>query len=151
MIRYLRELAAGEAQVDAPVEILTPRKALGLLLRHPNDRSEEQCSAIQTVGKLDPELRRAVDLFEGFARLVRRHQNEKLEEWLRRAEASGIDEIKRFVSKLRQDLDAVIAGLSLPWSQGQTEGQVTKLKLIRRQMYGRGNFDLLRKRVLRAA
>jgi transposase len=83
--------------------------------------------------------------------LVRRHQNEKLEEWLRRAEASGIDEIKRFVSKLRQDLDAVIAGLSLPWSQGQTEGQVTKLKLIRRQMYGRGNFDLLRKRVLRAA
>jgi transposase len=49
-----------------------------------------------------------------------------------------------FVVKLRQDLDAVLAGLSLPWSQGQTEGQVTKLKLLRRQMYDRGNFDLVR-------
>jgi len=56
-----------------------------------------------------------------------------------------------FVTKLRQDIEAVLAGIKLPWSQGQTEGQVTKLKLIRRQMYGRGKFDLLRKRVLRAA
>ncbi len=55
-----------------------------------------------------------------------------------------------FVAKLRQDWDAVLAGLTLSWSQGQTEGLVTKLKLIRRQMYGRGNFGLVRKRLLRA-
>jgi transposase len=66
------------------------------------------------------------------------------------AEESGITEIGGFVVKLRQDLDAVLAGLTLPWSQGQTEGQVTKLKLLRKQMYGRGNFDLVRKRLLGA-
>lgn len=53
--------------------------------------------------------------------------------------------------KLRQDLDAVLAGLHLPWSQAQTEGQITKLKLLKRQMYGRGSFDLLRQRVLYAS
>lgn len=67
------------------------------------------------------------------------------------AEGIGIAEMKEFVAKLRQDWAAVLAGLTLSWSQGQTEGQVTKLKLIRRQMYGRGNFDLVRKRVLGAA
>jgi len=55
------------------------------------------------------------------------------------------------VVKLRQDLAAVRAGLTLPWSQGQTEGQILKLKMLRRQMYGRGNFDLIRKRALHAA
>jgi transposase len=68
-----------------------------------------------------------------------------------RGEGSSIVELRGFVTKLGQDLAAVRAGLKLPWSQGQTEGQITKLKLIRRQMYGRGKFDLLRKRVLRAA
>jgi transposase len=57
----------------------------------------------------------------------------------------------RFVTKLRQDLDAVRAALSTKWSQRQVEDQITKLKLIRRQMSGRGNFDLVRKWVLGAA
>jgi hypothetical protein len=68
-----------------------------------------------------------------------------------KALGSGIPELVRFVTKLRPDLDAVRAALSTKWSQGQVEGQITKLKLIRRQMYGRGKFDLVRKRVLNAA
>ncbi len=64
---------------------------------------------------------------------------------------SGITEFRTFVDRLFQDLPAVVAGPTLPWSQGQTEGQILRLKLIRRQMYGRGNFDLVRKRVLHAA
>jgi transposase len=151
LVAYLRKMSGDGMDVPAPVELMTPRKTVGLLLRRPEDRSASQRSTIVALIRLDPEIERAVQLFEWFARLVRRQPNEKLEEWLRCAEGSGIVEIKRFVTKLRQDLDAVLAGMSLPWSQGQTEGQVTKLKLIRRQMYGRGNFDLLRKRVLRAA
>ena len=59
-------------------------------------------------------------------------------------------ELRAFARHLRRDYDAVRAGLSLPWSNGQVEGQIHRLKLIKRQMYGRANFDLLRKRVLYA-
>ena len=83
--------------------------------------------------------------------MLRRREGERLPAWLEAAEASGIDELARFAGKLRQDRDAVQAGLTLRYSNGQTEGQVTRLKLVKRQGYGRAKFDLLRKRVLRAA
>jgi transposase len=72
----------------------------------------------------------------------------QLEEWTERAKASGIAELKAFAVKLLQDTGAVVAAMVLPYSQGQTEGRVNKLKLIKRSMYGRGKFDLLRQRVL---
>jgi transposase len=59
-----------------------------------------------------------------------------------------MEPLKQFAKGLKQDLAAVTNVLSLPWSNGQTEGQVNRLKLIKRQMYGRASFDLLRKRVL---
>ncbi len=62
--------------------------------------------------------------------------------------ASGIGTLVRFAEGVRQDLAAITAALALPWSSGQTEGQINRLKFIKRQMYGRANFDLLRKRVL---
>ena len=65
-----------------------------------------------------------------------------------RARASGIAEIKAFAVKLLQDTEAVVATITLPYSQGQTEGRTNKL--VKRSMYGRGNFDLLRRRVLYA-
>ena len=61
---------------------------------------------------------------------------------------SEVAELKAFVVKVRQDMAAVVAAMVMPYSQGQTEGRVNKLKLIKRSMYGRGKFDLLRQRVL---
>ena len=69
----------------------------------------------------------------------------------RAGQASGITELKTFAVKLVQDTDAVAAAMVLPYSQGQTEGRINKLKLIKRSMYGRGKFDLLRLRVLYAS
>ena len=77
-------------------------------------------------------------------------QVRNLDPWIGAAAASGLREIRRFALGLRQDA-AVRAALEHPWSQGQTEGQVTRLKLVKRQMYGRANFDLLRLRVLQRA
>lgn len=71
--------------------------------------------------------------------------------WLETSESSKIAPLKTFAAGLRRDYTEVKAALELPWSNGQTEGQVNKLKLIKRQMYGRANFDLLRQRVLLAA
>ncbi len=75
-----------------------------------------------------------------------------LKKWTEQAKASGVPELlKAFAVKLLQDIEAVVAGMILPYSQGQTEGRVNKLKFIKRSMYGRGKFDLLRQRVLYAS
>jgi transposase len=75
----------------------------------------------------------------------------RLQEGIDQAKASGIAELAAFAVKLTQDMEAVVAAMVMPYSQGQTEGRINKLKLIERSMYGRGKFDLLRQRVLYAA
>jgi transposase len=70
---------------------------------------------------------------------------------MQRAEQSGLPALKGFARGLRLDNAAVAAALSSPWSQGQVEGQITRLKLLKRHMYGRAKFDLLRLRVLHTA
>ena len=71
--------------------------------------------------------------------------------WLERAEASAQPEIRSFAPGLRRDHAAVEAAITSVWSNGQTEGQVNRLKALKRQMYGRAKLDLLRKRFLHAA
>lgn len=75
----------------------------------------------------------------------------RLDEWVQEAKASGVAELKAFAVKLAQDAQAMVAAMVLPYSQGQTEGQINKLKLVKRSMYGRGKLDLLRQRVLYTA
>ncbi len=83
--------------------------------------------------------------------MLRRREGDRLPTWLDAAETSGIDALARFARKLRTDLAAVQAGMTGRQSNGQTEGHVNRLKLLKRQGYGRANVDLLRKRVLQAA
>ena len=68
--------------------------------------------------------------------------------WIVDSESIGVIQIQNFVIGILADYDAVRAALATSWSNGQTEGQVNRLKFIKRQMYGRGKFDLLRLRVL---
>jgi transposase len=84
-------------------------------------------------------------------RLVRNRQSELLDAWMIEVEQSGISELKAFTRGIKQDWAAVNAALSQEWSTGQVEGQVHRLKLLKRQMYGRAKFDLLRAKVLRTA
>jgi transposase len=128
-----------------------PRLVAALVLRRPERRTEEQRAYLKQLGTEDPAIAAAVELAEDFLVMLRRREGERLEAWLDTAEASGVDELTRFAGKLRTDGDAVRAGLTLRWSNGQTEGHVTKLKLVKRQGYGRAKVDLLRKRLLRAA
>jgi len=83
--------------------------------------------------------------------LLRERDETALTPWLARAEASGLTEFAACAASLRQDEAALVAALTLPWSNGQTEGQVTRLKRVKRQMYGRAKVDLLRRRVLHRA
>ena len=97
---------------------------------------------------LSPALAVARDLFQRFGALVRTHSADALTPWLADAENS---ELRGFAAGLLQDEQAVRAALTLPWSSGQVEGQVTRLKLVKRQGYGRAKLDLLRARLVRAA
>ena len=73
-----------------------------------------------------------------------------LDAWLAAAEASSLDQLRSFARGIRNDHDAVLAGLSLPHSSGKVEGTVNKIKMIKRRTYGRASFGLLRKLVLLA-
>ncbi len=86
-----------------------------------------------------------------FLVMLRRREGEQLPAWLDQVAGSEVEDLVRFAAKLREDLAAVQAGLTLRYSNGQTEGQVNRLKLVKRQGYGRAKVDLLRQRVLRAA
>ena len=88
------------------------------------------------------------DLAQTFTRMVCERQSSVLDDWVRRCAGSELETLKAFVASLRQDYAAVKAALELPWSNGRTEGQVNRLKLLKRQMYGRAKLDLLRLRVL---
>lgn len=89
-------------------------------------------------------------LVQEFFRLVRARQGTQLDSWLSKVKASAIPELQRFTNGLERDKAAVLAGLTLIHSNGQVEGQVTRIKLIKRMMFGRAGFALLRQRVLHA-
>ncbi len=98
-----------------------------------------------------PVLNEAVELAEAFIALVRGRKAAQLDTWLQKAEHSAVPPLQRFAKRLRADHEAVHAALSLDWSNGQTEGQINRLKTIKRQMYGRAGLDLLERRFLLAA
>jgi transposase len=114
-------------------------------------RQDWQQEYLTRLCEADQEIQQAYELVRDFTTMLRERQGERLDAWLEKVEAQGIAELKNFALGVKRDYEAVKAGLILEWSNGQTEGQVHRLKLIKRQMYGRGRFDLLRKRVLKRA
>lgn len=95
-----------------------------------------------------PLLVEAREIIAAFQAMVRKKSVADLEPWLERARSSLV---ASFVNGVIKDQAAVSAAITLPWSNGQTEGQITKLKLVKRQMYGRGKLDLVQARVIGAA
>ena len=87
-----------------------------------------------------PLLVAAREIVAAFQSMIRKKSAEELEPWLQRAKASLV---ASFANGMAKDRNAVIAAITLPWSNGQTEGQITKLKLVKRQMYGRSKLDIL--------
>ena len=110
--------------------------------------AEPDRAYVERLLMLSPALATARDLAQRFGALVRTRSADALAPWLANADNS---ELRGFAAGLRQDEQAVRAALTLPWSSGQVEGQVTRLKLIKRQGYGRAKLDLLRARLVHAA
>jgi transposase len=120
-------------------------------IRRPRDRDGESIRRLDRLRAADAELREGLDLAAGFAALLRKAGTGRVADWLEAAERSECRELRLFAAGVRQDESAVTAAVTEAWSNGPVEGQVNRLKMIKRQMYGRAGFKLLRVRVLRAA
>ena len=127
------------------------RQVAFLLVWRKDQLPEEERDYLRRLCDQEPMIALSYELAQEFAVMARERTGQGFDAWLTRATTSGIPELDRFARGLADDRAAVEAALSLEWSNGQTEGQVNKLKLLKRSMYGRANFDLLRLRLLHAA
>jgi transposase len=128
----------------------TPRRLSWLLLRREEELSSGERGYLGRMEESVADIAAARALTQGFMGMMLDRKAERLDDWLEAA-SGGAPELRAFAEGLRRDKQAVAAALSQDYSNGQTEGQVTRLKLIKRQMYGRANFDLLKTRVLKVA
>jgi transposase len=120
-------------------------------VRRPEDREAEGNAQLEAVWGVGEELRTGLALADEFAAMTRKTLSQPLVDWLEKAEQSECPEMQGLARGLGQDEAAVSAGLSERWSNGPVEGHVNRLKVIKRQMYGRAGFALLRARVLHTA
>lgn len=131
-----------------PAPPLSARQARALCLCHPAKRTAWQTAYYSRLCTGDGMLAETLRLSEQFLVMLRHQTGEHFAGWLEAVHARAHAGLKGFATSLQRDQDAVQASLTLPWSNGQTEAQVQRLKMIKRQMYGRAGFDLLRKRIL---
>lgn len=124
------------------------RKTRWLLWKSVEKLSPREASYIAALQQLCPAVAEAQRLVATFRNIFTTRQVERLDPWLEQCEQSGISELVGFARGVRRDYVAVRAALCYEWSQGPIEGHIHRLKLLKRQMYGRAKFDLLRQRVL---
>jgi hypothetical protein len=159
-----RTKAPAHAPMSAPHDgapaLPSPSQLAWLLVQPPSALSEPDAALVARVEQ-DPTAAHVAGLARRLTALVRgcgvnpkvdpEAARVALTTWLADARTSGVRALETFAAGLEQDGAAIPAALTTPWSSGQAEGQITRLKLIKRQMYGRASFDLLRRRVLLAA
>jgi transposase len=122
-----------------------------LVLRKPENLSGEDQRLLNLVKQAHPQVQTACELAQAFAQMIRQRNAYALESWLEGASRGDISELRTFATGIRRDQAAVQAALTYEWNQGPTEGKVNKLKTIKRVMYGRAGFRLLRQRLLHYA
>jgi len=155
--RYLNRLIGsggrpGRREADAkPVE-RKPLSARKLSFRVVNPWPDSHSARVLArLREQNPGVHVAVTTAEELMDMIRRRTTTTLAEWATKATALGDPDLANLAASLLQDAAAVQAALTEPWSNGQVEGQVNRLKTIKRQMYGRAGFELLRARVRHAA
>ncbi len=138
------------AVINAGQPPLSARRATWLVL-NPSEQGSVEDESLRTKLQQHPDLTSAIDLAQRFAELVRQRQPQQLDLWLEQASSSPIKQFQNFAKSLQEDYAAVKLGVTLAISNGQVEGQINRLKMLKRQMYGRAGFDLLQRRVLLAS
>lgn len=151
-LRPLRGTASHPPRRARPVqpspEVPKPRRLTRWIMTDPRHLDSEQTDQLAKALASCPELRATADHVREFADLMHKHRGDRLTDWIQRVQADPLPALHSLITGLRRDLDAVVAGLTLQWNSGPVEGNVNRIKTIKRQMYGRASFSLLRKRIL---
>lgn len=150
--RFIRTLRQGPVELPAPsvLDRLSLQEARWLIVRPGDALKADERADLQELCQASQELARLYTLVQSFGQIVRKREGQRLQDWIKQVTDSGLPEVQRFAKGLERDKAAVLAGLTLVYSNGQVEGQINKLKLIKRTMYGRAGVPLLRQRVLHA-
>ncbi|NER32122.1 MAG: transposase, partial [Symploca sp. SIO1C4] len=136
-------------QVVEPLKCsLTPRKATGLVMQKVSRLDANDQQLIKLLKSRSSELSEAIELTQDFTTIVRQRNPEKLDAWLERAINSNISPLQSFALRLQGDYACVKAAVTFSVSNGPVEGQINRLKMLKRQMYGRAGIDLLSRRFL---
>ncbi|AZP22779.1 ISL3 family transposase [Streptomyces aquilus] len=129
----------------------SPRTVAGWILTHPDTLPESERLKLKSVLAHCPELNALTGHVRTFGKMITELEGDRLPQWIEAVRADDLPSLHTFVNGPERDLAAVTADLTLPWSSGVVEGHVNRIKMLKRQMYGRAGFALLRKRVLLAA
>ena len=127
---------------------LSASQTTWLFFRKQADLKPEEQETLRQLRQASPQLEVAYQLVDEFLHMVRERTGDQLDAWLNKVEASHLQAFHTFVTGVQKDKEAVLAGLTLPWSTGPLEGHINRLKLLKRSMYGRAEFDLLQLRIL---
>jgi transposase len=147
-LETLREKKPGDFPQASCLDHFSAKKAMWLFIRRITDLDEKEREELATIRQASETAQTLYLLVQEFLQMVRKLEGERLEAWLTAVTESGIEELQRFANGLEHDKAAVLMGLTHSYNNAQAEGQVTRIKLIKRMMYGRAGFPLLRQRVL---
>ena len=134
----------------AEVDLKAPRHLVWLLLRDPSRLDEQEQRTLSFI-RQEQRVEELYGLTQCYVKIVRERNVEGLDPWLEKCATCGIPDMESFAQGLQKDYSAIRAALTLPYSNGPVEGQINRLKLVKRSMYGRADFELLRQRFLKAS
>nr|WP_245922574.1 ISL3 family transposase [Nocardia nova] len=146
--KYLHQFRTGDQLARTPPKPPTVRRATSWLMTDPAGLAPDQQRQLDAILTASPELATLADHIRSFADMMRHRRGSDLETWIKAVDADDHPALHSFVRGLRRDQDAATAGLTMEWNSGAVEGHVNRIKMIKRQMFGRANLDLLRKRIL---
>jgi transposase len=142
--KYFRDSASR----SKPTKLISPKTIAMLLTKPQESLGPTDHATLSLLLQHCPEINELQQLGAHFKQAIQLRSVEAFTTWMEQASRSAFGAIHRFASGLRRDEAAIAAAVSSSWSNGQVEGQVHRLKLIKRQMYGRASFQLLRRRIL---
>ncbi|WP_204985350.1 ISL3 family transposase [Micromonospora globbae] len=149
--RYLRRFRTGRGHAPHPgPKPPTVRQVTSWIMTHPDHLDPRDAAKLRDLRHRDRDLNRLVKHVRAFAVMMTGRHGNRLDEWIVAVEHDTLAPLAAFARNMRRDLDAIRNGLTLPHSSGAVEGTINRLKMIKRQMFGRAGLDLLRKRVLLA-
>lgn len=149
MVRTYLQPFRTRAHIPAPSpKPPTVRKVVAWIMTNPDTLATEHRESLDLILAVSPELAALTAHVRGFAEMMGQRRGRDLEQWMAAVDADDQPALHSFVRGLRRDQDAVTAGLSMSWSSGTVEGHVNRIKMLKRQMFGRAKTDLLRKRIL---